>query len=380
VHPKVIVVSRCAWTLFNFRANLIKALKLQNFNVLGAGAGGDGFEERVRSLGVPFVSIPVDKKGINPLADLWLAIQLFRLYRSSAPQVVHHFTIKPVIFGGIAARIAGVPRVIATITGLGYAFTEQRGALRWIVQWLYRLALSKAHTVFFQNVDDLTLFVSRGLVDPKVCRLTPGSGVDLMRFSPTPTPAHDTGRPVHCLMIARMLRDKGLFEFIDALNILRNRGILVSGQLLGGIDERNPSAVSRDTIEGWVKSGLVTWTDHVSDVRPHIASADIVVLPSYREGVPRSLLEAAAMAKPLVSTDVPGCRDVVVHGLNGLLVPPKNAEALANAIAELAASAGLRKEMGLASREHIERKFDERHVINITIDQYQIGNIHPGRL
>jgi glycosyltransferase involved in cell wall biosynthesis len=367
---KTLIVSRCAWTLHNFRLPILAALVARGHEAVGAGADGDGYERLIRAAGFRFEPIPVDKKGVNPLADLRLIAALVKLYRAERPDVVHHFTIKPVIFGAFAAQRARVPRVVATITGLGYAFTSGRnGMIRRIVETLYRAALRRTDTVFFQNSDDLALFVDRKLVDQKKCVLVPGSGVDLTRF--VPSQRSDNSSP-YILMIARLLRDKGIIEFVEALRLLHKRGIKVHATLLGGIDARNPTAVSPEEVRAWEEEKILTWIDHVEDVRPHIAKADIVVLPSYREGVPRSLLEAAAMGKALIATDVPGCREIVTNRVNGLLVPAQNAEALADAMQLLVLDPDLRAEMGRASRQKVENEFDEKIVIERTLLVYEL--------
>ncbi len=212
MRKKIILVSRCAWTLYNFRAGLIKAVKAQGYTVLGGGSGGDGYEPKIEALGVPFTPLPVSFKPINPLADLRLIWILYRWYRREQPDVVHHFTIKPVIYGSIAARMAGVSAIVNTITGLGYAFMDERVSwLKRIVEWLYKTSLAGAHFTFFQNRDDREYFLQRGLVLPERTGLLPGSGVDTAYYS-SQRSANDNepSRPVTLLMIARLLRDKGV--------------------------------------------------------------------------------------------------------------------------------------------------------------------------
>ena len=370
---KVILVSRCSWTFFNFRGGLAKALANRQVHVEGGGAGGDGYEPKIRALGIPFQELPVDKGGVNPLADLRLIVALYRWYREGRPDVVHHFTIKPVIYGSIAARLAGVPRIINTITGLGYVYTERRGILRWIVDCLYRIALKFSHRVFFQNEDDRALFVGGGLVDPAITSLVPGSGVDTERFRPEVTSAQRSA-PVHgatILMLSRVLRDKGALEFVEAARYVTRIMPDVRFHIVGEIDVRNPTAVSGATVRAWQREGVIEWFGHTDEVRPYIARADIVVLPSYREGTPRSLLEASAMGKPVIATDVVGCREVVEHGRTGILVPVRDSEALAKAIIELVRDPERRARMGAAGREKMLREFDERFVIESAIKAYR---------
>jgi glycosyltransferase involved in cell wall biosynthesis len=372
---KIVLVSRCAWTLYNFRAGLMRGLKQRGALVIGGGAGGDGFESRIAALGVPFISLPISKKAINPLADARLFCTLYRWYRRQRPDVVHHFTIKPVIYGSLAARLAGVPRVVNTVTGLGFVFTEERLAwLRRLVEWQYRLALACAHFTFFQNGDDLGLFRARRLINPRKVGLLPGSGVDCEFFAPAAITEPASAQPLTFLMVARMLREKGLEEFVEAARRVKRKFPETRFQLLGGRDERNPTVVPQIDLDRWQAEGIVTWLGEVPDVRAIVGRADVVVLPSYyREGIPRALLEAAAMGKPLITTDTVGCREVVDDGVNGLLVPVKDAEALARAMVCLIEHPEMRRCMGKAGREKMEREFDERIVVKRTLQVYQQG-------
>lgn len=361
--PKILLVSRCAWTLYNFRRGQMAALKADGVTVLGAGAGGDGFEPSIEALGIPFVPLPVDKRALNPLADLKLVWRLYRWYRQERPDIVHHFTIKPVIYGSIAARLAGVPRVVNTVTGLGFVFSE--GAKPWLrrlVEAQYRVALSKVHFTFFQNNEDRDLFLKQGLVAPEKTGLLPGSGVDTQHFLPPSTDAEP--QSVTFLMVARLLRDKGVYEFVEAARRVRAQAPNARFQLLGGRDERNPRVVPKEDLDLWQQEGVIEWLGEAKDVRGAMGAADVVVLPSfYREGTPRSLLEAAAMGRPLITTDSIGCREAVEEGVTGLLVPVKSVEALASAMLRLYDDPACRQRMGEAGRAKMLREFDERLVI-----------------
>jgi len=369
---KILLVSRCAWTLYNFRAGLMRALHQRGAIVIGGGAGGDGFEPRINALGVPFIPLPVSRKAIHPLADVRLFCTLYRWYRRERPHVVHHFTIKPVIYGSLAARLAGVPRVVNTVTGLGFVFTEERLAwLRLLVEWQYRLALACAHFTFFQNGDDLRLFRARRLITSEKAGLLPGSGVDCNFFAPTATPEPSPTQPPTFLMVARLLREKGVEEFVEAARWVKCKFPKTCFQLLGGRDERNPTVVPQLDLDRWQAEGVVSWLGEVPDVRAIVGRADVVVLPSYREGTPRALLEAAAMGKPLITTDTVGCREVVDDGLTGLLVPVKDAAALAQAMVKLSQNPDMRERMGKAGREKMQREFDERLVIEKILQAYQ---------
>lgn len=371
---KILLVSRCAWTLYNFRSGLIRALKKNGHLVIGGGAGGDGFEEKVRSLDIRFVPLPVDKKGNSPLADLRLFATLYSWYRREQPDIVHHFTIKPVIYGSIAGRLAKVPRIINTITGLGYVFIEEINWLRHLVQWQYRLALGLAHFTFFQNQDDLNFFLERGLIKPEKAGLLKGSGVDLDFFSPQYFVQEKRPKD-SCifLVVARLIKEKGIYEYVEAARIVKTRFPLIQFQLLGKRDERNPTVIPRKDIDGWRSEGMIDWLGEAEDVRPFLAQSDVVVLPSYREGLPRSLLEALAMRKPIITTDVVGCREVIDHQINGLLVSAKDPTALAQAMIWMISHPKERKEMGKAGREKVIQKYNEQEVIQKIIDTYGAG-------
>jgi len=374
---KIILVSRCAWTLYNFRVGLMCALKRAGYNVLGGGADGDGFESKIKGLGVSFKPLPIDKKGMIPFADIKLLWTLYRWYRRERPAVVHHFTIKPVIYGSLAARLAGVPRIVNTVTGLGYVFMEEDMTwLRRLVEWQYRVALASAHFTFFQNADDLAYFITRCVVPRRKAGLLPGSGVDRSFFTPVFTTIPSPDAPVTFLMVARLLREKGLLEYVDAARLVKQDYPTARFQLLGRRDERNPTVVSASELDRWQEEGVLSWLGEASDVRPIIARADVVVLPSYREGTPRALLEAAAMEKPIIATQTVGCREVVEDGVNGLLVPVKDARALADAMFRLIQAPDLRERMGKAGRAKVEREFDEQMVIEKVLEAYRQETVH----
>lgn len=368
---RVALVSRCAWTLYNFRSGLIRSLKEKGAKVIGGGAGGDGFEEKIRRLGVPFFDLPVDKRGINPVADVNLLYALYRWYRKERPDIVHHFTIKPVIYGSIAARFAGVPKIINTITGLGYVFTEdERRWLRSIVHFLYRFALRGTRFTFFQNREDHHYFLANNLTQGHATFVLPGSGVDCDHFRPALSNHGTSDGGVTFLMLTRLLKDKGVYEFVEAARKVKKTHPDSEFLLLGRRDERNPSVVAEKDLEVWERKGIVKWLGEVEDVRPIIADADVVVLPSYREGLPRSLLEAAAMEKPVITTDAVGCRDAVAHGRTGLVVPVKDSAALAAAMKEMIENPEMRSRMGREGRRRVKERFDERIVLKKILEVY----------
>ena len=375
IRQKIFLVSRCAWTLYNFRSGLMRKLVETGNQVVGGGSAGDGFEPKIEALGVKFNALPVDKKGINPRADVKLFVTLYRWYKQEQPDIVHHFTIKPVIYGSVAARMARIQKIVNTVTGLGYVFTDEKTTwLRHLVVRLYRISLNCADFTFFQNPDDYDFFLSRGLVKKSGTALLPGSGVDCEHFLPLPglNPLKES-QPTF-LMVSRLLKDKGVYEFVEAACRVKARHPEARFQLLGRRDVRNPNVVPENDLINWDNEGLVSWLGEFSDVRPIIAESDVVVLPSYREGTPRALLEAAAMAKPIITTDAVGCREVVDDKINGLLVPVKDSSSLAQAMEQMIRDPEMRKRMGKAGRKKVEREFDEKMVIKKILDTYDNGN------
>jgi len=370
---KVILVSRCAWTLYNFRAGLITSLQKRGDVVLGGGVGGDGFEVQLKNLGIVFVPLPVSRRPINPLSDLLLLWTLFRWYRRERPDVVHHFTIRPVIYGSLAAWLAGVPKIVNSITGLGTVFGDaQKGWLRAIVEIQYRLALSLSHITFFQNEQDYRDFIAKGLVKPEKAGVVPGSGVNCELFQPQSPKETTTNGSVIFLLSARLLWEKGIDDFVQAARLVQQAYPTTQFQLLGRRDERNPNVIPQEVLDRWQAEGIIKWLGEVSDVRPIVAKADVVVLPSYyREGVPRALLEASAMGKPIITTDTVGCRDVVEQEKNGILVPVKDSQALACAMIRLIENPAMRWSMGKAGRERVEKKFNEQLVIDRILESYE---------
>jgi glycosyltransferase involved in cell wall biosynthesis len=357
VGRRVVVAANSAWNIVNLRAGLIRGLQARGFDVVVSAPFEPAAEERLRALGGQRLFVPVDRAGLNPVADLKLLGQYRSQLASLRPDAFLGFTIKPNIYGCLAARLVGIP-AIANISGLGTVFIRG-GPLRALVSRLYRLALARAGVVFFQNPDDLALFVERGLVHSGQARLLPGSGVDLDRFQVQPLP---DGPPIF-LLIARMLGDKGVREFVEAARALRAEWPDARFMLLGPLDPGNRTAIPGEDIERWASEGAVEYLGEGEDVRPVIAQATAIVLPSYREGLPRALLEGAASGRPLIATDVPGCREVVVDGVNGFLCEPRSSESLATAMRKLQGlQPSERAAMGLAGRRRVEERFSEAAV------------------
>ncbi len=347
----------------NFRAGLIRALVVEGYQVVAV-APNDKYATRLANMGCRFVPLHMENGGTNPFKDAFLLWQFLLLFLKERPDVFLGYTVKPNVYGSLAAHLLQTP-VINNIAGLGAVFIRGGWLMR-IVRFLYRTALSRSAKVFFQNNDDRQLFVCGGLVLAERTVLLPGSGIDLERFvyTPMPTKGKDCAR-FRFLLIARMLRDKGVIEYVEAARSLRKICPHVEFCLLGFMDVKNPAAISHAEMNAWIYEGVVNFLGESDDVRCQIAEATCVVLPSYREGTPRSLLEAAAMGRPIITTEAVGCREVVDDGINGLLCRPKDSTDLAEKMALMVAMPYSELvTMGLRGREKVERDFDEKLVID----------------
>lgn len=309
----------------------------------------------------------------GPAQDARLVRELLGVYRRVRPDVVHHVALKPVLFGSIAARLAGVRGTINAFAGLGWAFTQQGRRARVMERALgaaFGAVLDTPHAVvLFQNADDAATLTRNRAVRQDQVRIIRGSGVDVTRFSPGPL-RPSAGRPVVVALGARMLRDKGVEELVEAARRLRARGLDVEVRLHGAPDPENPASLAHEHLQAWHDEGVVRWTGASRDMAAALREADIACLPSYREGLPKFLLEGAAVGLPMVTTDVPGCREVVRDGVNGLLVPARDAAALADALERLVRDAELRVAMGRASRHLAVTEFSEAHVVRATLELY----------
>lgn len=355
----ILMTVNAAWNIWNFRRPLVEALEADGHRITVL-APPDGSVSDLERIGCRFLPLNMSVKGLNPVRDLELQYRLKRIFQEQRPDAILSFTIKNNIFGARAARAAGVP-FIPNVTGLGTAFLSG-GLLQTIAEQLYRGAFTRLPTVFFQNEDDRTLFLDRRLVRADQTRLLPGSGIDLVRFAQTEMPAADA--PPVFLMIARLLRDKGVIEFVEAARQIKTRHPQARFLLLGATGSENRSAIDAATVEAWVAEGVVEYLGTTGDVRPAIAAASCVVLPSYREGAPRTLIEAAAMGRLLIGTDVPGCRAVIDQNVSGFFCEARNADSLAAAMERfLALSPEARAGMGQAGRAKMEREFDQALVV-----------------
>ena len=361
----VAILSSQAFSLVNFRGSLIQALSSKGVKVYVLAPEIDaGLKAQLEALGAIPVDIDLQRTGMNPWRDTFDALRLSRKLKILQPDVTLGYFIKPVIFGTLAAWLAGVPHRVALIEGLGYVFTETESAtpfarrvLRRVVGVLYRLALSKAHRVIFLNPDDSAEFASLGLVQGGKVEQLDGIGVDLTSWCQTSVPVS----PITFLLVARLLREKGVVEYVDAAREIKREFPGVRFVLLGGADS-NPGALSTDAIGQWVADGLIEWPGHVANVQDWVNESSVFVLPSYREGLPRSTQEAMAAGRPVITTDVPGCRETVVEGVNGFLIPPRDVSALVKAMRRFIIEPAMIAVMGQESRRMAEARFDVREV------------------
>jgi len=347
----------------NFRAGLIRSLRGAGYRPVVIAPEDPARERRMAQLGVERLVLPIDRSGLNLVADLRLLLGYRRILQEVRPVAFLGFTIKPNIYGSLAAASLGIP-AIPNVSGLGTAFIR-RSPLRLFVSQLYRRAFRKAPVVFFQNPDDSRLFVDRGIVRADRTRILPGSGIDLEYFAPAPQP----GGLLTFLLVSRLLGDKGVREYVDAARQMRHT-LAARFQLVGPLDRGNRSGIREDELSRWVEEGTIEYLGATDDVRPFIAAASAVVLPSYREGLPRSLLEGAAMARPLIATDVPGCREVVEDGVNGYLCAVRDAGSLGRAMRRFADLSAVEQErLGAASRRKAEERFGEDVVIRAYLEE-----------
>jgi len=368
--PTVVICSNYAWTVYNFRMSLIRRLKTEGYKVIVV-TEFDGYENEI-GLEVDVIEpLFISRKGVNPFVDVFTIIDLIRHLRKFKPDMLLAFSIKPVIYGSMAAKILRIPSIIM-ITGLGTAFITNNWITK-VVKKLYRFALSSVSVVFFQNVDDRDIFVEQKLVDEKVCRYTPGSGVDIDKFTYSTLP---NTPEFTFLLIARMLWDKGIGEFVEAAKTVKLKYPNTRFQLLGPLGVQNRTSIKSTEMEAWENEGIIEYLGETDDVTGYIEKACCVVLPSYREGTSRVLLEAAAMGRPLIATDVPGCREIIDDGVTGLLCDPRDYAALAQKMEVLLElSYETRREMGVKGREKVENGFREEIVCDLYINALESCNV-----
>lgn len=362
---RIAIVGNQAFSALNFRGPLIRDLVAEGHEVhVLAPDYDDTTRAAMRELGAVTVDYPLDRAGLNPLKDLVSVVALRRVFRRLRPDAVMCYFVKPVIYGTLAAALARVPRRVALIEGAGYAFAPDaeasmsRRLLRRVVSLLYRASMRRAHRVLVLNQDDYELFRRLGILPPGRLDCLPGIGIDLDAFSP----AVPVAEPVTFCLAARLIEEKGVRIYAAAARLIKAAHPEARFLLLGEADE-HPGSLERAEVEAWVDEGLLEWPGQVADVRPHLAQTSVFVLPShYREGLPRGILEAMAMARPVITTDNPGCRDAVVDGESGYLVPVKDAARLAAAMTRFIEEPSLIGEMGQAGRRRAEALYDVRVV------------------
>ena len=366
---KVVVIGGWAPSLVNFRKPLLMALRARGHDVVAmAGEADAATTATLREMGIGFEPLPLHRAATSIAKDGALLLELVRLLRKHAPDAVLSYTIKPVVYGSIAARLAGVKRRAALITGLGYTFvpaaSRRHQFVAKVAHQLYRIGLRACQTVLFQNPDDRHEMVARRLVPPHARTLiVRGSGVDLQEFADTPLPAS----PPTFIFVGRLLADKGIREFVDMARRVRAAYPASRFVVVGWLDP-NPMSVTQPELDSWVAAGLIEYAGVVRDVRPLLARAHVLVLPSYREGTPRSVLEAMSMGRAIITTDAPGCRETIVHRESGLLVPVRDGAALGAAGCELAGDPALLHKLARGARYRAETLYDANVVAGQMID------------
>jgi glycosyltransferase involved in cell wall biosynthesis len=367
----VVYVVNSDWFFLSHRLPLaLEAIK-RGYKVLLV-TKNSGRRAEIEAHGITFVEVDIERSGKNPLKEFKLILELYRVYRKYRPEIIHHVTLKPALYGTIAAKMLNYkPEIINAVTGLGYLFLEDRKSVaKSIVHAMMRYAYKDRSTKFiFQNPDDRGMYEKMGFLTPENNIIIKGSGVDTNDYVfKAPAPKDK----LRILFPARMLFDKGIPEFVGAAHLLRKQ---YEGKmefvLAGGIDKLNPGAITEEELKALLIPGYIIWTGHVSNMKAEYTNADVVCLPSYyREGLPKSLVEAMASGRPIVTTDSTGCRECVVDGKNGFMVPIRNSEAVAAALEKLIVNPELRISMGKASREMMEKEMSLSTVITKTFDFY----------
>lgn len=356
---RIAIVLNTSWNIYNFRMNFIRTLLKQGHEVHTI-APEDTYTPMIREAGCIHHRVKMDSRGANPLKDSALILELFAIYRKVRPDVILHYTIKPNVYGTIAAALLGIP-VINNVCGLGTVFLKDN-LVSSIAIFLYRISFRFASKVFFQNSDDQKLFIDKKLVPSNAVDTIPGSGIDLTKFQPV---SFRRNNKFTFLLISRLITDKGVLEFVEAVKKLKSNGMDAHFQVLGAMDPLHKRGIKVELIAEWINSGTIEYLGTTSDVRQFIENADCVVLPSYREGTPRTLLEAASSSKPIIATDVPGCNNVVKHNFNGFLCRLKDADDLADKMKNMASLSDEQlKKFGRNGRAKMEAEYDESLVIN----------------
>lgn len=360
---KVAIVLNTSWNIYNFRMNFVKALLAKGYEVHTI-APKDDYTHYLTEAGCIHHSIKMDSRGANPIKDTALIVELYSIYRKLRPNIILHYTVKPNVYGTIAATLLRIP-VVNNVCGLGTVFLKNN-LVSAIAILLYKLTFRFPKKVFFQNPEDRKLFLDKKLVPLGTADILPGSGIDLEKFTPI---EFNRNKSFTFLLISRLITDKGILEYIEAVKKLKTQGLNARFQILGAKDPEHKRGIKLNVIDGWIKAGTIEYLGTTDDVRHFIGNADCIVLPSYREGTPRTLLEAASSSKPIITTDVPGCHNVVNHNINGLLCELKSVDDLASKMNEMANfDDETLKRFGVNGRKKVELEFNESVVINKYID------------
>ncbi|MBS1506125.1 MAG: glycosyltransferase family 4 protein [Bacteroidetes bacterium] len=358
---KIAIVLNTSWNIYNFRMGFVKALQAEGVEVHTI-APIDDYTKYLQEAGCIHHPLRMDSRGSNPVKDVALIFELMSIYRKVRPDVILHYTIKPNVYGSFAAAFLGIP-AINNVCGLGTVFLK-KNLVSAIAIALYKISFRFPEKVFFQNQEDLHLFINRNLIKKEKADLLPGSGIDLKKFTPM---SFRRNHRFTFIMISRLIIDKGVLEYIEAIKILKDKGIQARFQILGAKDPEHKRGIKSAMIDEWINEGLIEYLGTTKNVQPYINGADCVVLPSYREGTPRALLEAASCGKPMIATDVPGCHQVVKDNYNGFLCNLKDAEDLAAKMENMLSLDNEQlKQFGINGRALVEREYDE----NIVIDKY----------
>lgn len=356
---KIALVLNTSWNIYNFRMNLINSLKANGHEIHTVAPIDSHTPDLIRA-GCIHHKLRMDSRGANAVKDMALIFELYSIYKKIKPDVILHYTIKPNVYGTLAASLLRIP-VVNNVCGLGTVFLK-KSPVSFIAKILYRLSFRFAHKVFFQNPDDLKLFTDKKLVKNVLVDLLPGSGVDLKKFTPAP---FKRNTEFTFLLISRLITDKGVLEYIEAVRKLKAEGLNAKFQVLGAMDEKHKRGIPKELIHSWISSGTIEYLGTTEDVRPFIHQSDCIVLPSYREGTPRVLLEAASSAKPIIATAVPGCNQVVENQLNGLLCNLKDSNDLADKMRMMSQFNNKQlATLGVNGRKKMEAQFDESLVIS----------------
>ena len=355
---RIAIVLNTSWNIYNFRMNFVRNLIAQGYEIHTI-APHDDYTHLLEEAGCIHHKIRMDSRGANPIKDSALIAELYFIYRKVKPDIILHYTIKPNVYGTIAASLLRIP-VVNNVCGLGTVFLKN-DLVSFVAMMLYKFSFKFAKKVFFQNPDDLKLFLDKKLVPSKSVDLLPGSGIDLTRFTPN---GFKRNEKFTFLLISRLITDKGILEYIEAVKKLRSSGFDGKFQILGAMDPEHKRGIQIATIQEWIDSGTVEYLGTTNDVRQFIDRADCIVLPSYREGTPRTLLEAASSSKPIIATDVPGCNHVVVNDYNGLLCRLKDSDDLADKMRTMQGfNDETLKKFGENGRAKMEAEYDESLVI-----------------